>query len=236
MRTIAIIPAKDEEKKIGIVVNGILKYAEELVDEVIVIDDGSSDETAIVAEKSGATVISHPKNKGVGAAIRTGIDYAIQNNFGICVVMGGDAQDDPREMNRVISPIVNEAYDFVQGSRFYGAVINFPIFRKITTYLFSLFFKIVAGAKITDASNGYRAFRTKIVKDQRINLHQDWLDRYELEPYLLLQTIKKGYKITEVPVTKMYFKELGYSKMKPILSWWHILRPLIKEIFHRISI
>jgi len=234
MRTIAIIPAKDEEKKIGIVVSGILRYAEELVDEVIVIDDGSSDKTAIVAEKSGATVISHPKNKGVGAAIRTGIDYAIQNNFGICVVMGGDAQDDPREINRVISPIVNESYDFVQGSRFYGAVVNFPIFRKITTYLFSLLFKIVAGVKITDASNGYRAFRTKIVKDQRINLHQDWLDRYELEPYLLLQTIKKGYKITEAPVTKMYFKELGYSKMKPILSWWHILRPLIKELFHRI--
>jgi dolichol-phosphate mannosyltransferase len=234
MRTIVIIPAKDEEKKIGIVVSGILKYAEELVDEVIVIDDGSSDKTAIVAEKNGATVISHPKNKGVGAAIRTGIDYAIQNNFGICVVMGGDAQDDPREMYNVVSPIINDGYDFVQGSRVFGNVINFPIFRKITTYLFSLFFNIATGVSITDASNGYRAFRTKLVKDPRINLHQDWLNRYELEPYLLIQAIKRGYKITEAPVTKMYFKEVGYSKMKPIVSWWHILKPLIQE-FLRIS-
>ena len=233
MKTIAIIPAKDEEKKIGIVVTGILKYAEELVEEIIVIDDGSSDKTAMMAEKSGATVISHPKNRGVGAAIRTGIDYAIQNNFSICVVMGGDAQDDPREMHRLISPIINEGYDFIQGSRFYGAVVNFPTFRKITTYLFSLFFQIISGVKITDASNGYRAFRTRIARDHRIDLHQEWLDRYELEPYLLLQTIKNGYKITEAPVTKMYFKELGYSKMKPFVSWWHILRPLIKEFFHK---
>jgi dolichol-phosphate mannosyltransferase len=235
MRTIAIIPAKDEEQKIGIVVRGILKYAKELVGEVIVIDDGSNDKTAMVAKKSGATVLSHPVNRGVGAAIRTGIDYAIQNNYDICVVMGGDAQDDPREMYRVVSPIINDGYDFVQGSRVYGRVINFPIFRKITTYLFSLFFNVAAGVKITDASNGYRAFRTRIVKSPRINLHQDWLNRYELEPYLLIQAIKKGYKITEAPVTKIYFKELGYSKMKPLQSWWHILKPLIKEFFHKYS-
>ncbi|MFX1521332.1 MAG: glycosyltransferase family 2 protein [Promethearchaeota archaeon] len=233
MRTIAIIPAKDEEIKIGIVVSGVLRHAKEIVDDVIVVDDGSSDNTASVAKESGATVISHPKNKGVGAAIRTGIVYAIQKNYDICVVMGGDAQDDPREINRVISPIVNGGYDFVQGSRVHGTVVNFPIFRKITTYLFNLFFKIVAGVRITDASNGYRAFRTKIVKDPRINLQQEWLNRYELEPYLFLQTIKRGYKVKEVPVTKMYFKELGYSKMKPILSWWHILRPLITEFFRK---
>jgi len=233
MRIIAIIPAKDEEQKIGLVVSGILNHAKGLVDEVIVIDDGSCDNTASIAKKNGATVIAHPINMGVGAAIRTGIVYAIQKNYDICVVMGGDAQDDPREINRVLSPIVNNGYDFVQGSRFHGAVVNFPIFRKITTYLFSLFFKIVAGVRITDASNGYRAFRTIIASDQRINLHQEWLNRYELEPYLFLQTIKRGYKVTEVPVTKTYFKELGYSKMKPIVSWWHILKPLIKEFFRR---
>jgi dolichol-phosphate mannosyltransferase len=235
MRAVAIIPAKDEEEKIAIVVKGILKYLKENIDEVIVVNDGSSDKTASVAKKSGATVISHPTNRGVGAAIRTGIDYALQKDYDVCVIIGGDAQDDPREMYRLISPLINGEFDFVQGSRFLGGVVNFPIFRKITTYLFSLFFKIVAGVAITDASNGYRAFRTKIVKDQTIDLHQEWLDRYELEPYLLLQTIKRGYRVTEVPVTKTYFKELGYSKMKPILSWWHILKPLIKEFFRKSS-
>jgi dolichol-phosphate mannosyltransferase len=82
--------------------------------------------------------------------------------------------------------------------------------------------------KITDSTNGFRGIRTDMVKDGRINLDQKWLDQYELEPYLFYKAIKCGFKVKEVPVAKIYpSKEEGYTKMKPFVGWWSILRPLI---------
>ncbi len=81
---------------------------------------------------------------------------------------------------------------------------------------------------MTDSANGFRAFRLSLLQDPRINLAQDWLDHYELEPYLYFKAITLGYKVKEVPVTKIYPpKELGYTKMTPWAGWWSILRPII---------
>jgi len=87
---------------------------------------------------------------------------------------------------------------------------------------------IITGKKVTDSTNGFRAFHLSIFKDKRIDISQDWLDKYELEPYLLYKAIKLGYNFKEAAVTKFYPpKKLGYTKMKPIVGWWSILRPLV---------
>ena len=87
---------------------------------------------------------------------------------------------------------------------------------------------MITGKKITDSTNGFRALRVSLCKDSKINLNQDWLDHYELEPYLFYKVIRLGYKVKEVPVTKIYpLHKMGYTKMRPITGWWSILRPLV---------
>lgn len=229
-KVIVILPAYNEEGKIGNVVSKIKNRASNLTNTILVVDDGSGDKTAQDAKDNGAIVIVHEKNSGVGAALRTGIDYAIKENYDMVVIMGGDDQDDPAEMPRLLMPIIEEGYDFVQGSRYLkgGKQVNIPLFRWVTTILYSLFFRMIAGFAITDGTNGYRAFCTSIFKDKRINIWQDWLDKYELEPYIFYKAIKLKYKVKEAPVTKFYpeNKKIGYTKMKPFLDWWRISKPL----------
>ena len=227
-KIIAVIPAYNEEGKIGKTVS---KIPSKWIHEIVVVNDGSDDETEKEARDAGAAVLNQPRNLGVGAAIRSGIQYAIEKEYDIVVIMGGDDQDNPSEVVRILRPILFDEFDFVQGSRYMagGNMVNIPLFRRVTTGFYSWIFKIFTSYSITDGTNGFRAFRTSIFENNAININQNWLDKYELEPYLLYKTIKLGYRVTEAPVTKRYPKgeKLGYTKMIPIVSWWSILRPLI---------
>jgi len=225
-RTACVIPALDEQGKIGRLLE---RFSTGAVDEVIVVDDGSRDATAAEARDAGATVLSHVRQRGVGAAIRTGIDYALENGFDAVVVMGGDDQDDPAEIRGLLDPLARGEADFVQGSRRLNGrrTIDMPLFRRVTTKVYSLGFRLATGFRSTDATNGFRAFSTAVPRDPRIRLHQDWLDTYELEPYLLFQAIRCDWRVVEVPVTKRYHRDLGYTKMLPGRDWWRILRPIV---------
>ena len=87
---------------------------------------------------------------------------------------------------------------------------------------------IISGRRVTDSTNGFRAIRLNVFDHREINIDQSWLDKYELEPYLMYKAIKLKYKFKEVPVTKIYpSRKLGYTKMRPLIGWWSILRPLI---------
>lgn len=229
-KIIAIIPALNEEGKIGKVVSRIKHEAPRWIDDILVVDDGSVDNTASEARNEGATVISQDRNRGVGSAIRTGIDYALKHKFEVAVMLGGDDQDNPGEIKRILYPILHDHFDFVQGSRYMagGERFNIPLFRWITTGIYSFLFKIIIRFPISDGTNGFRAFRLTIFKNKEINIWQTWLDHYELEPYLFYKAIECNLKVTEAPVTKSYPEgDIGYTKMIPILDWWSILRPII---------
>ena len=188
------------------------------------------DNTALEAKDSGATVISHRRNMGAGAAIRTGIDYALKNRYDIAAVMGGDNQDNPSEIKRLLLPILDSDFDFVQGSRYMagGKRVNIPLFRWITTGIYSLLFKIIIRFPVSDGTNGFRAFKLSIFKNKKINIWKPWLNRYELEPYIFYKAIECSFKVTEAPVTKSYPRgKKGFSKMIPVLDWWSILKPII---------
>jgi dolichol-phosphate mannosyltransferase len=229
-KIILVAPAYNEEGKIGDVVRKALTRAPYL-DTVAVVDDGSKDRTVDEAESAGALVIKHAVNTGAGGAIRTGCEYAVEHGYDIIVVEGGDDQDDPAFIERLVNPIIDEEYDFVQGSRYLFGKLDIPAFRLITTKGYSLLFSLAAGKRITDASNGFRAYKTSILRT--IDLRQKWLEQYELEPYLLLQTIKQGYKFKEVPVPKFWPKGKSYSKMVPFKSWWSITRPIVYSIINK---
>jgi dolichol-phosphate mannosyltransferase len=103
-----------------------------------------------------------------------------------------------------------------------------PLYRRLATRLHPALFNLISGAHMTDTTNGFRAASKKLLGDPELNLDQRWLDEYELEVYLLYKARKLGYKVVEAPVTKTYpSKDLGQTKMKPIVGWWSILRPLV---------
>jgi len=227
MRVLAVPVAFNEEQKIGRVLD---RFTEGLADEVLVIDDASTDRTPEVIVEKGAKIISHKTRSGVGAAIRTAIKYGRENGFDVIVILAGNDKDRPTEIPRLLRPIVEEGYDFIQGSRYLpgGDFGNMPFYRQLATRIVHpLLFSLFSRRRITDSTNGFRAIRLSIFDDPRIDIDQDWLDKYELEPYIMYKAIRLGYKFKEAAVTKIYPpKELGYTKMKPITGWWCILRPI----------
>ncbi len=224
--------AFNERVKLQSVVERFLKCPLYGKADYLVMDDGSSDGSAQMLESyadRGVRALHHPRQSGVGAAIRTVIKYARANKYDVLVIMAGNDKDDPDELP-VLLKAIDDGFDFVQGSRYKGRVGvggDMPFYRKIATRMHPWLMSLFLGVGITDSTNGFRAFRLSIFNDKRINIDQPWLDAYELEPYLMFKAIRLRYKFTEVFVTKIYPpKKLGYTKMKPFLGWWSILKPV----------
>jgi dolichol-phosphate mannosyltransferase len=226
LKVVLIAPVLDEEVKIGEVVR---RAPRDIVDTVLVVDDGSKDRSPDVARAGGAEVLAMGATIGVGAALRAGFVWAKHRGFDVIVVIAGNNKDAPEEITRLLDPIVDGA-DFVQGSRFLagGRTGGMPLYRHVATRVHPLLFSLTARKWVSESTNGFRAFRATLLDDPRIRLDQSWLDEYELEPYLYWKTIRLGYRTAEVPVTKIYPpKAIGYTKMKPITGWWSMLRPLV---------
>jgi dolichol-phosphate mannosyltransferase len=224
---VAIIPAHNEEAKIGRVVDRAISS---VVDAVFVVDDCSTDATATVARSRGATVLTHARRRGVGAALRTGIEHARRAGYDVAVILAGNNKDDPAEIPRLLDPIADDRCDLVMGSRYLpggGCGGDMPLYRRLATRMHPWFMSRFSGKRVTESTNGFRAFRLSLLDDVRINLRQRWLDTYGLEVYLLWKTIKLGYRHAEVPCTKNYpRRNEGYTKMRPVTDWWSILRPV----------
>ncbi len=227
-RIVALVPAHNEQTKVARVVE---RTDHTLIDSLIVIDDGSTDATAAVARARGAEVLSLPTRRGVGAALRAGMEHARRHHYDIAVIMAGNNKDDPSEIPRLLDPICAGAADFVIGSRYLAGGRcggDMPLYRKLATRLHPRLMSWFSGKTLTESTNGFRAFKLSLLDDPRINLNQGWLDAYGLEVYLLWKVLKLGYRHQEVPCTKIYPpRRIGYTKMKPIVGWWSILRPIL---------
>ncbi len=226
-KVIVVAPAHNEEAKIDQVVR---RCQLDFIDTMLVVDDCSTDRTAEVARGYGAEVITLSKRQGVGAALRAGFYHGRDTGHDIAVIIAGNNKDNPEEIPRLLDPICEEDVDLVMGSRHMaGGALggDMPIYRRLATRLHPWLVGVFVGKKLTESTNGFRAFKTSLLDDKRIDLNQSWLDAYGLEVYQLCKTIKLGYKHTEVPCTKIYPpRSIGYTKMKPIVGWWSILRPI----------
>jgi dolichol-phosphate mannosyltransferase len=225
-RVAVVIPAWNETGKIGAVVGKVPRRYSACV---IVVDDCSGDDTAGEARAAGAdVVIRHETNRGVGAAIRTGLFEARRRGCEVACILSGDDQHEPDELPRILGPVFAGEADLVQGSRWLpgGATPGIPPLRRWLTRLYPLLFSIASGVRISDGTNGMRAFRLSLLDDPRIRLDQDWLDRYELEPYLLYQVVRFRFRVIEAPVTVRYHSR-GTTKMRLLQDGWRILRPIV---------
>jgi dolichol-phosphate mannosyltransferase len=231
-RVLCIAPAWNEGERIARVVEAVPR---DVVEATVVVDDGSSDATAEYAERVGATVIRQGGNRGVGAAIRAGIDYARANGYDIAVIVSGGGKTPPEQIPRLVEPILRGEAELVQGSRYLdgGEYLRMPLRRRIGTRGYTVLFSLFCRKRVTDASSGFRAIKLSLFDDRRINLWQDWLDRYELEPYLLFKALRLRHKVIEAPVTIEYPKTDGiaYTKMRAITDWWKIFRPVVYLAF-----
>jgi dolichol-phosphate mannosyltransferase len=209
---------------------GLVGRVPPAIAETIVVDDGSDDGGPELARAAGARVIAQGRRRGVGAAIRSGIEAARANGHGAVVVLAANGKDDPAEAPRLID-VLRDGYDYVQGSRFLpegGASLHLPRGRGLMIRGYTFLFRLLSGFAGTDVTNGFRAYRLSLLDDPRIRIDQPWLDRYELEYYLHWKAITLGYRVIEVGVSKTYPKGGGnYSKIRRVWDWWSIVRPTL---------
>jgi dolichol-phosphate mannosyltransferase len=183
------------------------------------------------AEGTGITthIIKNPERKGVGLSISQGLDYLRKTGHTTAVVMAGNGKDDPREVRRLLEPVLNGEADYVQGSRYLegGRRARMPLVRRVFNRLYPKVWSLMTGRACTDVTNGFRCYRLDLLDDDRIALRQDWLHGYSLEYYLHYKVLSLGYTVKEVPVSKIYpfGNKGGYSKIQPLKDWLPILSP-----------
>lgn len=222
-----VIPAYNEAESLGRLIPRIPR---DLCDLVVVVNDASTDRTSLAAREQGATVIDRPVRGGPGPAIRDGLDLLRSRGFDIVAVMASNGKHDPMQLPELIGPLAGENLDLVRGSRHLegGGHVNMPWHRLFMIQVFTILFSILAGQRVTDATGGYQAYRLKLLDDPRIDIHQPWLGRYEVETYLFAKTLLCGYRWKEVPIHITY-AERGktYTRARPIVDWWGYFRPVL---------
>lgn len=214
---VAIIPAYNEEKALTDVIGKTLDY----VDEVIVVDDGSSDKTSEVAVEAGARVIKHSVNLGKGEALKSGFK-AIEGDS-IIITIDGDGQHNPNEIPDLVRPIIEDSADLVNGSRYMnGPEENTPAYRRVGQKVLDIATNISAGTKVTDSQSGFRAFSSK---SKNVFRFKD--TGFGIESEMLVDAAEAGLKIVEVPITVRY--DLNGSTKDPITHGVGVLFNITKD-------
>lgn len=212
-RVLVIIPAFNEAGRIAAVVAGIRAAAPEA--DVLVINDGSRDDTAVVARQTGAVVVSHPFNMGYGVAIQTGYKYALRHDYDYLVQIDGDGQHDPTHIPELLAIVQSGTADFVLGSRFLSnASYRPPLIRRLGMAFFRQIVSLVIRQPMTDCTSGYQAFNREVMQFFASELFPcDYPDAD-----VLISLHLAGFRIRELPV-RMYANAAGksmHSGLKPI--------------------
>lgn len=198
LKIVVGIPAINEQKFIGDVVG----KAKEYTDEVLVIDDGSTDDTAHRARVAGATVIGHKANRGAGEATRSCFKEAIKRGADILITIDGDNQHRPEEIPNLIAPILEGEADLVIGSRFLGGQCNAPRYRKLGIRVITWLFNIGSEVKISDAQGCFRAHSARLL--DAINITESG---FAFSVQVLIQARQKKLRIKEVPTSCIYHSD-----------------------------
>lgn len=218
-KILVITPAYNEEECVGGVLTEIKEKAPWV--DIVVVDDGSNDQTAEIARKNNAEVISLPINLGIGGTVQTGFKYAVLNRYHIAVQVDADMQHDLSYLTSLIKPLVEEKADIVIGSRYLNDdPMKMPLIRNIGIRYFSWLTSKIIGYEITDCSSGFRAMNMKAIKLYSKNYPIDFPDA---EALVLAHIC--GLKIIEVPVT-FRKREKGQTS----LSFWRLLYYPFKEM------
>ena len=223
-RTLVLIPCYNEEATIG----SVVLMAKRHVNEVLVVDDGSTDDTAKIAKEAGATVISHKRNRGKSPAIKTGFRYVLDNGFDYVVTIDGDGQHNPSEIPVVLENVVNNGHDISIGFRS-GTSTEMPIWRRVGKRILDYTTGFGNGGFVTDSQCGFRAFNKKAVKGITSRLNGD---AFSTESEQLIKAHELGLNVVNTHVSCKY-KNLDTSTKNPASHAFSVLRYVIWLVAER---
>ena len=217
LRRLAIVPAYDEADSVGGVVRELRSVDPDL--HVVVIDDGSTDETAAVAEAAGAEVVRLPFNLGIGGAMQTGYQYALERGFHLAVQVDGDGQHDPQELGKLLEPILDGSADMAVGTRFAGGARYRPPFaRRVGIVVFAWLVSLLVRQRVTDTTSGFRAVNRKGI----LLFASDYPHDYpEVETTVLV--FRHRLRMVEVPVA-MRTRSTGRSSITLFRSIYYVVK------------
>ncbi len=203
MKLVIYMPALNEEEGISDVIQSLPKDIEGIEEvKVLVVDDGSTDDTAKIARSSGADVVSHGVNKGVGSAFQSAVQYALENGVDILVSIDADRQFNSDQIPQIIKPLLEDRADMVTGNRFEkGIPENMPKSKYWGNEQMSKLISLISGQRFRDVSCGFRAYNREAL--MRLNLFGAFTYTQET----ILDMVFKGLRVVEFPVDVIYFKE-----------------------------
>ncbi|MCG2828387.1 glycosyltransferase family 2 protein [Methanothermobacter sp. K4] len=221
MRIVTVIPAFNEERTVESVVRGALEHGD-----VVLVDDGSTDQTGRLAERAGARVLRHPENRGKGAALKTGIREALMGGYDVIVFMDADGQYDPSLIPRLAGAV--DGGDFIIGSRFIESNHdNMPLHRQLSNRITTWILRLATGYSITDSQSGFRA-----ISAEYAHLILDIpYDDYVYESEAICETSRHRLRIAEVPVTCKYGDEKSYIGTADVIQYIRfVMRLFLKRL------
>jgi glycosyltransferase involved in cell wall biosynthesis len=222
MKVCCVIPAYQESRAIEQVVHKSQRYC----DRVIVVDDGSTDGTGSIAAATGALVLSHPRNLGKGAALRTGLGKALNLACPVTITLDGDGQHDPRSIPRFVQAIQEKDADVVVGSRYATLAEAMPFARKLSNLMTTKALRLLYGVPVTDSQSGYRAFTKRVLRTIRVRSNG-----FAAETEMLIDAKRAGFKIAEVPVATSYGEEKSKIRALRDIARWVLT--LIRNLLYR---
>ena len=216
IKTCVLIPSYNEAKTIG----SIIREVKSKDFSVCVIDDGSTDKTASIAEAEGAIVLKQDKNKGKGASLRDGFKYALKNDFDTCLIMDADGQHDAGDIDSFFKKMDETGADIIIGNRM-SDTSSMPRARNVTNRIMSFIISKMCGYKIPDSQCGFKLIKRRVLENIKLES-----SNYDIESEILLKAAKADFKIESVPVKTVYEGE--HSRINPVIDAIRFISLLIR--------